>query len=43
MNALMDEVVESYCNTRREDDRLPSLTREELRSMLRYITGSYNG
>lgn len=43
MNDLMDEVVESYRTARREDDRLPSLTRDELRSMLRYITGSYNG
>ena len=43
MNELMDEVVESYRTARREDDRLPSLTRDELRGMLRYITGSYNG
>lgn len=43
MNELMDELVESYNAARKADDRLPELTREELRSMLRYISGSYNG
>lgn len=43
MKELLDELVSSYKAARKEDDRLPKLTRAEIRKRLRYISGSYNG
>lgn len=43
MKEIIDELVASYKAARKEDNRLPKLTRKEIRGMLRYISGSYNG
>lgn len=43
MKELVDELVMSYRKARKNDDRLPKLTRKEIRERIRYITGSYNG
>ena len=43
MKEIVDELVSSYRNARKTDDRLPKLTRKEIRGMIRYITGCYCG
>ena len=43
MKEIVDELAASYRNARKTDYRLPKLTRKEIRGMIRYITGCYNG
>lgn len=43
MKELLDELCESYRAARKQDARLPKLTRKEIRERLRYISGTYYG
>lgn len=43
MDALVRELTRSYNLARKEDDRLPKLTRKEIRDNIRYIAGTYFG